>query len=118
MAFSDQLAADMAHLMSTDYFGSAATYVDPSGQTTSLTVVLFEESTETPETNGIKTKLRKRECAWAASSLSDVNLLATIKIGTEDWSIAQLVFRDTYQITVLLERHELTQHTRPEFSRR
>ena len=57
MTFREMMAADMVTLVDVDYFGCEATYTDPSGQTTDLTVVLFEEMTETPETNGIKTKL-------------------------------------------------------------
>lgn len=118
MTFAEQLAADMAKMIDSDYFGSSATYVAPSGEETPLSVVLFDEKTETPENNGIKTKLRWRECTWAAATLADVNLRAKVRIGSDDWAISQLVYRDDYQVTVRLERHELYEHTRPDFRRR
>jgi len=122
MTFKTMLAADVLRLIDTDYFASEVIYTDPSGQATDLTVVLFDESTETPEVNGVITKLRTRDCTWSAATLSDVNQRATITIGTppdaEDWSIAGLVYRDEYQVTVRLERHELTEHTRPNYRRR
>jgi len=118
MAFKDQLAADLVHLMDTDYFGSSATYIEPSGQQTELSVVLFEERTETPDNNGITTKLRAREITWSAADLSEVNLRAKVRIGSVDWAISQIVYHDDYQVKVRLERHELFEHTRPEYRRR
>ena len=112
------MAADMVTLVDVDYFGCEATYTDPSGQTTDLTVVLFEEMTETPETNGIKTKLRIRNCAWPSAELSTLNLRAKLTISEVDWAIAQIVHQDETQVTVRLERHELYEHTRPEYRRR
>jgi len=117
VGLQDLLASDMSVLLSMEEFGSAATYIDPSEAETSLTVVLYEEITETPESNGIKTKLRVRNCSWSAATLSDVNLKATLRIGGVDWSIAQLVHADDQQITVRLERHELHEHTRPNYRR-
>jgi len=118
MTFQEQLAADMERLIDTDYFGSAVTYITPAGEETAVTAVLFDERTEMPESNGITTKLRIRECTWAAASLADVNLRAKVRISGVDWAIAQLVYRDEYQVTVRLERHELYEHTRPDFRRR
>ena len=68
-------------------FGEAAsaTYEEPSGQSQSLTVILFGERTETPENDGVKTKLRVQECTWDADTVSDVNLLAKIEIDGEKW---------------------------------
>lgn len=118
MSFSDMLAADMAVLVNTSEFAQAATYLDPGGQSTSLNVVLMEEVTETPEANGVKTKLRIRNCTWPAEQQQAVNLRAKVRIGEEDWSVAQLVYADQYQVTVRLERHELHEHTRPEYRRK
>lgn len=118
MAFKDTLPTDMAKLLDTDYFAQSVTYIATSGEQTSLTVVLFEEATETPESNGIKTKLRFRECTWSTATLDTVNIRAKIRISGEDWAISRVVYRDATQITVRLERHELHEHTRPEFRRR
>lgn len=104
-------------ILSTDYFGEAVTYTAPDGLTTSLTAIVGEEETETPDESGIATKLRVRECSWSTSQLSDVNLKSMITIGSEDWSVARVVSQDDYQITVRLERHELRSHTRPDFRR-
>lgn len=118
MTFQDMLAADLVHLTDTDYFGSSATYTDPSGQTTALTVVLFEERTESPENNGIKTKLRIRDCTWSSADLSTVNRRGKLTIDSVEWAIAEVVFQDERQVSVRLERHELHEHTRPEYRRR
>ena len=117
MGLQDLLASDMSVLLNTDEFGSSATYVEPSGAETELTVVLYPEATETPESNGIKTKKRIRECSWSAATLSDVNRKATLRISGVDWSIAEVVYADEYQIGVRLERHELHEHTRPNYRR-
>lgn len=117
MSFQDMLSADMSVLLNTDEFGGSATYVDLSGAETALTVVLFEETTETPESNGIKTKLRVRNCSWDAATLATANLLAKLRIGSVDWSITQIVHADDQQVTVRLERHELHEHTRPNYRR-
>lgn len=117
MGLSTLLASDMAKLINTDDFGESATYTDPNGQTTALTVVLFGEQTETPEQEGIKTKLRTVQCTWSVATLSDVNLKATISVNGQDWSVAQLEYQDDQQVSVRLERHELMEHTRPGYRR-
>ena len=117
MTLADMMAADMAKLTATRDFGGSATYKKHPGSETTLTVVLFEESTETPESNGVKTKLRQRHCAWSAAELSNVSLRATVTVNSEDWEIAQVVHQDDYQVVVRLERHELHEQTRPQFRR-
>lgn len=117
MTLGDLMASDMAMLLNTDDFAQSASYTEPDGTVTSLTVVRFNESTETPDTDGIKTKVRSQDCAWSAATLSAINFKAKITIGDEDWSIANLVHRDDYQVVVRLERHELMEHTRPDFRR-
>lgn len=118
MAFSDQLSSDMSKLLSTDYFGSSGTYIDPNGQETELTVVLFGESNHTKDVDGIKTKVREQLCAWDTSDLSTVNLRSHVVVGTTKWPIVSVEYQDDYQTTVKLEIHELYEHTRPEFRRR
>jgi len=118
MSFRDMLQADMDVLINTDVFAEAATYQDPSGTNTSISVVLHPEMTETQDTSGIKTKLRIRDCTWDAATLSDVNLRATICVNSQDWAIADLVYQDDEQVTVRLERHELMEQAKPNYRRR
>lgn len=118
MTFREMLAADMTTLTDADVFGESVTYVTPSGAETSLAAVVFDERTETPENNGVSTKKRMRDCTFPTSSVSSVNLRAKVQIGSVDWSIEQVVFRDDTQTTVLLVRHEVQENTRPRYRRK
>ena len=118
MTLRDLMAADMARFTDADEFGSTVTYITPDGTETELECVLFGERTETPEVEGITTKLRIQKCTWAAADLSPVNLRATMDISGVEWAIAGVEYADNQQITVRLERRELMEHTRPNYRRR
>ena len=118
MTFREMLAADMQTLMDADVFGESVTYVDPDGTETTLAAVLFDERTETPEADGIATKKRMRECTFPTATMSSVNLRAKVQVGSVDWALEQIVFRDDTQTTIMLVRHEVQENTRPRYRRR
>lgn len=117
MSLNDLIAADLSVLFSTDDCGASATYTDPSGETTSLTVVPFPEYTDEREQLGMLTRQKRRGCAINRSELASVNQHATITIGDVEYSIASVLSEDDHVTVVELSRRELIEQARPGYRR-
>lgn len=117
MTFREMLAADMQSMMDTDVWGESVAYVEGTQETT-LSAVLFGERVETPESNGITTKKRIREITFATADLPTYSLRGSIRLGTVDWSIESVAFKDDVQTTLVIVRNELHDATRPGYRRK
>lgn len=121
MSLADRLATDLTKLMNSNEFGTSSTvkYMTGDGQSTTLTnCILFEESTERQERDGLTVKIRFKQVCWPAAEISDVNEIGSVDIDGEKWSIATTPLNDGVQVVVQLEIHEIMEHARPGYRRR
>lgn len=113
----DLLATDMARLLADDDFGTSVVYRTPDGTEATYTAVVFDQATEPRDVRGVQTLITSRGCTFRKADIGEVNLRGVVLISGVEWSIDGVLFEDDEQVSVVLQRHELVEATRPGYRR-
>ena len=111
------MASDAARLFATGDGADSVIYRHPDGTRTTITANVWDLLTETRDVRGIQTIVTTKNITFQAGDISEVNLRATVLIGSDEWSIVRVIYQDSIQTSLELQRHELHEHARPGYRR-
>jgi len=111
------MATDATTLFASGDGAQSVTYRLPDGSETSLTANVWDVLTENRDQRGIQTIVSTRNVTLKASELSDVNMRATVVISGTEWSIVRIIYQDSIQVSLELQRHGLHEQSRPGYRR-
>jgi len=117
MTLKDQMSADMDLIMSDSEFAQSVTYREPDGTETPCTAVVFDLATEPRDVRGVNTLISSRGCTFKKTDVPAINLRSTVLLGAVEWAIDGILFEDDQQVSVVVQRHELVENTRPNYRR-
>lgn len=117
MALRDLITSDASLLVNTSDFAQSVTYRAKSGVETAVDVVLFGETVEEDNQNGIDVIIRSQWMSWRSADLP-MDSTGTVLIDEVEWAVGKDIPKDSGISSAMLKRYELHEQGRPNLRRK